>query len=103
MVSYDIKPQPLVGGVLFGGSSYVLNTLGSQVNVIWSAYIQNQAFFLDHIRYTPSADITLNNNVIRVGTNDSGLQYGPGWQDDSSKAPAVVFIMQSGGDVFFWS
>jgi len=63
---------------------------------------QNQAFFLDYIRYIPAADVPLNNAVIRVGTDDSGLTYGPGWQDGSSKTTAGgVFNSEASATVAF--
>ena len=50
------------------------------------ANVSQQTFWLDQIRYAPSANVTvsLNQSLVRIDSNNSAIQYSPGWifQDD---------------------
>ena len=39
-----------------------------------------QTFWFDQIQYNPSANVSLNQSVLRIDSSDPVIQYSSGWQ-----------------------
>ena len=44
------------------------------------ANVSKQTFWFDRIQYAPSANVSLNESLMRIDANDSAIEYSPGWQ-----------------------
>ena len=45
-----------------------------------NATVSKQTFWLDQIQYAPSANVSLNQSLLRIDASDSAIQYSPGWR-----------------------
>ena len=53
---------------------------GSHLLTVKANVSNQQTFWFDQIQYTPSANVSLNQSLLRIDSSDSSIQYSSGWQ-----------------------
>jgi hypothetical protein len=52
---------------------------GPHVLTVNANVLNQQTFWFDQIQYAPSANVSLNQSLLRIDPSDPAIQYGPGW------------------------
>ena len=74
--SSSASPTSENNWILCGDGPFVDGHYILTVNVTVS---NQQTFWFDQIRYTPSASVPLNQQFLYIDSGDSAIQYNPGW------------------------